>query len=167
MTHLVHPITYTFVRGHLIGPDTGSRSPSWSPSPPPQNCHLQVLPQSSSTSGVKHGRGLRRGQDSSWRRSSKPYSQGQRVTPWSPAQRLWMEVERFYSQLRSEYGVILAQEAMEELIWSYWVELEHDVLGCPFCYIDLATGEVTFCRRSPFHPAHPFHRCPPFGCECC
>ena len=63
--------------------------------------------------------------------------------------------------------VILAQEAMEKSIRSHWVELEHDVLGCPLCYVDPATGEVTFCRRSPFHPAHPFHHCSPFSRKCC
>ena len=153
----------------LSSPEYGpmSLSPSWSLSPPLPTHHIQAPCWNSSTSEVDHGKGLRKGRDSFWRKNSKPYSQGQRVTPRSPAQRLRMEVERFYSRLRSEYGVILAQEAMERSIRDHWVELEHDVLGCPLCYVDPATGEVTFSRCSPFHPAHPFHCCPPFGRHCC
>ena len=40
-----------------------------------------------------------------------------------------MEVERFYSWLWKEYGLVMAQEAMERSIRDHWIELEHDVMG--------------------------------------
>ena len=56
-----------------------SCSPSWSPSPPPQIRHHQVHHQSSSISGVEHGRDSRKEQGNSRRKNSKPYSRKQKA----------------------------------------------------------------------------------------
>ena len=56
-------------------------------------------------------------------------------------------------------------EVLKEV--AYEEKVQHDVLGCPDCYVVSHNGHMVYCPLSdPFHPSHMCLAWAPCSCDC-
>jgi hypothetical protein len=62
-------------------------------------------------------------------------------------------------KLQDKYGSELVNDGLESVRQEMLMGLDHDVLGCQECWVDLVSRKYTYCPQSVYHPLHFAHRC--------
>ena len=84
--------------------------------------------------------------------------------PSSPPTKAKLQAMSLFWKLEGGVGLLEVMDCFQKALDLANVKLEHDVMGCPDCWVN---GDIVYCARSWFHPNHPYHKCPSWqSCYC-